>query len=312
MPQILERSRATSTNKAYGLSYKRWRVWAQAYPEISPLPASHLHVLLYLVHLSESANSYSTINQAVCAIKWAHGLAGLDSPTEHVMISEALNGFRRKLAKPTVRKEPFTREHVHHLILLLDTSSVVDMRNTVLIVLAYFALLRVSELRNIRACDVLMWPDRLELSIPISKCDQLRAGDKVLVAKLGGTFCPVELFCQYLISVHIDVFSDKYDDQYVFRRFVPNVTGFVLACNNSPMTYSRIREVVKGKAKQLGLDISKFSTHSMRAGGATSAINAGVSERALQRHGRWATASSKNRYIQDNVETQLSISKVLG
>ena len=276
------------------------------------MPASHLHVLLYLVHLDQTATSFSTINLAVCAIKWAHGMAGLESPTDHVMITEALNGLRRKQARPTVRKEGFTKVHIHQLINDLDISSVVDTRNTILIVLAYFALLRVSELLNIRACDVIIWHDRLELVIPTSKCDQLRAGDKVLVAKLGGVFCPVELFCKYLQSVNINVFSDVYDDQYVFRRFVPSAGKFVLNKSNVPMTYTRIREVVKAKAKQLGLNVSQFSTHSMRSGGATSAARAGVSDRCLQRHGRWATSSSKNRYIADSIESQLSVSKVLG
>ena len=312
VPAVLAQARAPSTNKSYGLAYKRWRLWAQDYPEISPLPASHLHVLLYLVHLDQTATSFSTINLAVCAIKWAHGLAGLDSPTEHVMIIEALHGLRRKQAKPTVRKEGFTKVHVHQLINELDVSSVVDTRNTVLIVLAYFALLRVSELINIKACDVIIWHDRLELVIPTSKCDQLRAGDKVLVAKLGGAFCPVELFCKYLQSVNIDVLSEIYDDQFVFRRFVPSAGKFVLIKKNVTMTYTRVREVVKAKAQQIGLDVSQYSTHSMRAGGATSAARAGVSERCLQRHGRWATSSSKNRYIEDSFESQLSVSKVLG
>jgi site-specific recombinase XerD len=312
VPAVLTQARAPSTNKSYSLAYKRWRLWAQDYPEIRALPASHLHVLLYLVHLDQTATSFSTINLAVCAIKWAHGLAGLESPTDHVMITEALHGLRRKQAKPTVRKEPFTKDHIHQLISELDKCSVVELRNTVLIVLAYFALLRVSELLQIRACDVLILQDRLELVIPTSKCDQLRSGSKVLVAKLGGAFCPVELLCSYLNAVNINVFSDTYDSQFIFRRVVPSAGSFVLSKNNVPMTYSRVREVVKEKAKQIGLDGSLFSTHSMRAGGATSAARAGVSERCLQRHGRWATSSSKNRYIEDSIDSQLSVSKVLG
>jgi integrase len=312
IPDVLVQARAPSTNRSYGLAYKRWRLWAQQYPEIVPLPASHLHVLLYLVDIEQSASSFSTVNLAVCAIKWANSLAGLPSPTDHILVQEALQGFRRRLARPTVRKDPFLKVHIHQLITLVDRFSLVDVRNTVLIVVAYFALLRVSELRHIRACNILVHDNRIEIGIPSSKCDQLRAGDRVLIAKLGGTFCPVELFLLYLNLVNIDVFTLQYDDQYVFRRAIPAPPGFVLSKVSLPLTYTRIRDIVKAKASQLGLNESRFSTHSMRSGGATVAANSGVNERALQRHGRWAAATSKDRYILDDVNTQLQVTTLLG
>ena len=41
-------------------------------------------------------------------------------------------------------------------------------------------------------------------------------------------------------------------------------------------------------------DVSKISVHSLRAGGATSAANAGIADRLFKRHGRWA---SENREL---------------
>jgi hypothetical protein len=164
IPDVLVQARAPSTNRSYGLAYKRWRIWAQQYPEIIPLPANHLNVLLYLVYVEQSASSYSTVNLAVCAIKWAHSMASLPSPTDHILVQESLQGFRRRLARPTVRKDPFLQIHIHRLITLIDRSSLVDVRNTVLIVVAYFALLRVSELRHIRACDIVVHDNRWSCS----------------------------------------------------------------------------------------------------------------------------------------------------
>ena len=58
-------------------------------------------------------------------------------------------------------------------------------------------------------------------------------------------------------------------------------------------------------------DISKFSTHSTRSGGATLAASSGVSERNLQRHGRWASATAKNIYVKDSLARRLEVSKSL-
>ena len=59
-------------------------------------------------------------------------------------------------------------------------------------------------------------------------------------------------------------------------------------------------------------DISDFSTHSLRTGGASAAVNAGVADRVFKRHGRWKSVSAKNGYINDNLESRLSVSQRLG
>ena len=47
-------------------------------------------------------------------------------------------------------------------------------------------------------------------------------------------------------------------------------------------------------------DFSKFNTHSTRLGGATLATNSGLSERNIQRHGRWASVEAKIIYVKDD------------
>ena len=50
-------------------------------------------------------------------------------------------------------------------------------------------------------------------------------------------------------------------------------------------------------------DFSKFKTHFTRSGGATLAANSGVSERNIQRHGRWASVEAKNIYVKDSLSS---------
>lgn len=58
-------------------------------------------------------------------------------------------------------------------------------------------------------------------------------------------------------------------------------------------------------------DISKFSTHSAKSGGATLAVSSGVSERNLQRYGRWAAATAKNIFVKDSLANRLEVCKAL-
>lgn len=45
--------------------------------------------------------------------------------------------------------------------------------------------------------------------------------------------------------------------------------------------------------------ISAIGTHSLRSDGAIAAANAGLPDPLCERHGRWASESAKDGYIQD-------------
>jgi hypothetical protein len=78
------------------------------------------------------------------------------------------------------------------------------------------------------------------------------------------------------------------------------------------LSYTRARELVLTAFESIGLDKKKFGLHSLRAGGASAAANAHVSDRLFKRHGRWKSEKAKDGYIKDNVASLLSVSKSLG
>ena len=64
--------------------------------------------------------------------------------------------------------------------------------------------------------------------------------------------------------------------------------------------------------KDIVPDISAIGKHTIRRGRATAAANAGVPDRLFKRHGRWASESAKDGYLQDSLSSGLSVSKALG
>jgi integrase len=307
---VLQKARAPSTTRQYGRAFGSWRQWAGQFDEVQELPADPLHVSLYLTHLGRTANSYAKISLAASALSWAHNIAGLDSPTLHVLVKETLNGLKHALAKPVNKKEPFEPQHIKAFIDILDEQSVTDIRNTTIITIAFYALLRFDELSRVKGEDIEFHEGHVEISIKISKADQLRQGNTVLIARLGGKYCPVNLLERYMhIAFDNDSLVSK--SNYLFRRCITHKNQIVLTEKELPMSYSSIRDMIKRKALQIGLTAADYSTHSMRSGGATAAANSDVSERALQRHGRWASSASKDGYVRDKVSTRLSVSKAI-
>ena len=102
-------SKFSSTVLKYASCWKKWRSWAQLNTEVKVIPTHPLHVALYLTELCLSAiekgNGISVLEGAGYAIRWAHQMAGLLSPTDHPLVKSYIEGARRNLGCPIIHSE---------------------------------------------------------------------------------------------------------------------------------------------------------------------------------------------------------------
>ena len=169
-----------------------------------------------------------------------------------------------------------------------DTNDLLQPRNLVMSFLAFSGFLRCLELSLIRPKDIMFGERFISVFIEKSKADQLKEGQSVVIAESRCSTCPVALLILYLMSAQLLFDSD----QYLFRPISASRNCKRLVSVNKAISYSTYRESLKTSFQGIVAAISKFSTHS-----ATSAANSVISERNLQRHGRWASISAKNTYI---------------
>ena len=112
----------------------------------------------------------------------------------------------------------------------------------------------------------------------------MRKGNEVVISVGSGEkTCPVKILRRYLTEVKR---YSVQSDHFVFRALSKCKSGHKLVAINRPVSYFTIREYFKVNFKDIAPDISLFSTHSLRAGGASAAAKAGVQDRLFQRHGR--------------------------
>ena len=67
-------------------------------------------------HVSESKHSKSAVEEVVHALAWLHRVADIESPTESSLVQSVLEGMRRTLSKPKVRKEPVSIEMLRAMV----------------------------------------------------------------------------------------------------------------------------------------------------------------------------------------------------
>lgn len=307
LPATIWHSRADSTIQKYSLAFRRWAEWADGHREVPIFPVEAAHLALYLQHLADSTNSRSAVEEAVNGINWINQLADLPPITTSPFIRAAVAGFQRQLAKPKVKKEPVTVQMLSALVESLGTSPTLsDIRLAASTLLSFSAFLRYDELAKLRCCDVSFSEQYMTIRILSSKTDQLRQGDSVMVARTGSPTCPVAMLQRYMSMAELSTSSTL----RLFRGITRCKKGERLRSSGT-LSYTRLRELFKAKLTELGFDANLFGLHSLRAGGASAAANAGVPDRLFKRHGRWRSESAKDGYVKDSASALLSVSKSL-
>ena len=307
LPSVVLRSRADSTATKYAYAFRRWRSWAAEHGEVTVFPVSEVHLALYLQHLGETVHSWSAVQEAANAISWVHQMSGLEPVAQSPFVRATMAGLKRILAKPTVKKEPVTADMLAALVKSLGQSpSLADVRLAASCLLGFAAFLRFDELAKLRCCDISFSDASMTVHIASSKTDQFRQGDSVLIACTGSPTCPVAMLERYLFLASLSRSSPLPQ----FQGIVHTKKGERLRAAGS-ISYTRMRELFLAKWRELRYDTASLSLHSLRAGGASSAANAGIGDRLFKRHGRWRSETAKDGYVKDSKEARLSVSKSL-
>lgn len=122
LPKIVLGSRADSTTLTYLNAFKRWRSWASRFSEITVLPATPVYVSLYLLSVLQASSTPAPVQTALYSIRWAHEIAGFESPTSHTLPQKVLESARRSFSHQTSKKLPVTPDVLLKFYQSLDGS----------------------------------------------------------------------------------------------------------------------------------------------------------------------------------------------
>ena len=305
LPQVVIAAHAPNTVQKYSGYWLRWKRWERRYFGTNDFPVLPFRLALYLVDLRNDAASISAINGVVYAVRWAHEIADLPSPTSSAFVKSTWDGCKRLLARPVRPKDPLEVGVLYKLAADLKKPTLPDLRLLVLCLLCYSGILRIEEVLNIHVSDIVFSESAMRLRIPKRKNDQYRDGHQLNIAKTGTSVCPVTATRRLICEAGLR------PDSHLICRMVYRKRGHT--AHHSGISYSRARDILRNGLRQYLGEKFNFGTHSLRAGGATHASNsATVTDAALDKHAGWKSSKSKYRYIKDSEETSLIVSRNLG
>ena len=305
LPGILVASKAPATVRSYTQAFQRWQNWADKY-RFTVFPARPCQFLLYLFFVASTARTCSPLQNAFYAVQWFHGICSQPSPTSDLIVATAMQGLRRTLAQPAKKKKALSVDQARQLLQRFahPTASLYDLQMAVLVALGFSAFLRWDELSRMVAGDIYIQPKYLAIFIESRKNDQFREGHWVFIIRTDSPTWPVKLTERFLST------GKHSSDDPVFRKVTRHPQSGTEYLRGS-MTYSRAREHLAEMLSEIGLNAQEYGLHSLRAGGASAAANAGVKDRLFRRHGGWRSEKAKDGYLEESLKDKLAVSASL-
>ena len=305
-------SRAASTARGYLQAIGKFYGWCKKKKIPLVVPFSVPVVTLYLFELTKKqGKSASCIVQAHAALKWLHSFfpSPGPNPLDSGICANVVESAKRSRSTPIQKKKPLSVSVIKEIINAYggEDANLKDLRLATLCGLGFSGFLRFNELSCIRPLDLSFEKDHLKIFIRKSKTDIYRKGNVVFIARTFSKYCPVALLERYMKLGGISLSSDL----ALFRSISSTKRGFVL--RPSSLSYSRCRELLKECLKALGYNCKEYGLHSLRSGGASSAVagDRSISERLLKLHGRWKSDICKDMYILESVNNRLQVSRSL-
>lgn len=279
-------SKAERTRKAYRSDWAAFEAWCAA-QGLPSLPASPDTLALYLAARADAGAKVSSIARALASISQAHKAAGHTSPRGAAQVQAAMQGIRRTLGVAPEQKAPVLVADLRAMVATLP-ASLLGNRSRAMLLLGFAGGFRRSELVALDVGDLDFGAEGLTVTLRRSKTDQEGAGRKVGVPYGSDpATCPVRALRAWLGAC-----GRTEGAVFVGLTRHGRLTGERLDGRD-------VARVVKAAAGAAGLDATRFSGHSLRAGLATSAAKAGKSERAIMAQTGHRSVAMVRRYIRD-------------
>lgn len=172
---LVEASISENTNKVYkqGIqAFFKYRV-DKSLQQLWPPPIDH--VINFIAYMYERNCAFSTVKCYLSGLSFFINVHGWTNPVESFLIKKLLSGYKRSTLTSDIRR-PIT---LQMLLSIIDTlpqvtySTYEAMLFQCAYLLAFFALLRVSEVVSLQSDCVQLLQDQVIILIKSSKTDQL-------------------------------------------------------------------------------------------------------------------------------------------
>ncbi len=291
--RYLLHAHAQRTLEAYRRDWERFEGFCRQ-QGLSAMPCAPQTLALYLTALAEEGKATSSIRRVRIAIAKLHLREGHPRPDEATCVRDVERGIRRRHGTAQKQARPLLPHELKKMVLALSNSPR-DLRDRAVLLLGFAGGFRRAELVALDVADVQRDAQGLLVRLVKSKTDRWGKGEyTALPPGVQPETCPVRAFDRYLEVLQTGT-SGTCTQRPLFCASGRGAHHHRLC--DARMPAGQVGRLVQRAAALAGLEASAYSSHSLRAGLATSAYLAGASLEDIQRQGRWSSRSAMLRYV---------------
>jgi hypothetical protein len=290
----LDSSLAESSLSRYRSDWEAWCAFA-AFHRVSALPPDEYAVEQYIVDLAERTRSVSRVVVVRSAINHFCARFKFLSPLNSPYFSLVMRGIRNDCGVAAVPREPFQSSHIREFLdLAWATDDLRVWREVVGHVFCFQQLVRVREVWALKGHNIVVVDGGIKFVNVKSKNHRLGYPQPLFFPVGDGKHCVGRFLRAYLDRM--GVVAGKPSHSFickVARRGRGPVAGFPLI----PISLKTFMSDGKKSIKAIGLDPTRYASHSAKRGGALAAAEAGLNDTELTRVGNWASPEMAAHYL---------------
>ena len=249
-----------------------------------PVRPSQYHVLSYIMHLADTLSSPGAIfNYISGARSWVRMLEGDTAPFDSYQATLLKRGIQRSTTHEPAQAPPLTPDDIKTIIKYLRSAGPNGSVIVSAILLAYFTLLRQSNLfasasgdgaeHVLSVRDITVTSAGLNVRVHSTKTrwSSSQPTDIAVPAIMGSPYCPVRAWSDYVHQVR------------------PNSLGYAFVTTaGMPVRAAAVKAVIQLALTEAGHPHPRaFTLHSLRRGGAQACAQQGARLADIQDLGTW-------------------------
>lgn len=287
-------SKSMSTVETYNRYLTSYSNTMQMIPDAPPpFPIDEHKIrgfLHYKINVSEKPIQYSTFKLFISSFSYYFISNKQLDVTKNEDFLNYVKSVQRKLGTSNkMSKKPIPPEYMIKISEIIEKNNFEDVKFYTAISLSYYGFLRYSEVSSLQMKNIFIEENGISIEILKSKNDPMGSGTMCYIARNDKPHNPYK-WCCLLFSM---------------KKF--NCDDYLFNYNNRSFT-RKLRYLLL----KIGInDTTKFSSHSLRKGGANAAAKKGIQDNVIQRHGRWKSTVFMKYTKLERKEAGIMISEII-
>lgn len=265
---------ASKTIETYTWAQRDFLKWASQNGHETAFPIHPRVIAQWIAQTAQEGLCAASCKVLLSGIGYWHREQGFDNPTQDAQVKLVSRGIRRSKGTKVEKKAALQGEHIALMVRGIKKNDKAKIRDSAILLIGFSGGFRRSELIDLKISESVFNKKGVKLLISKSKTDQEGEGREVFIRRIRDCdICPVEALEAWL-------------------RIKPVSERLFPFCGRT------IADLVKRRARAVGIDPRSVSAHSLRSGFITSAALAGKNERAIMQIVGHKNVQTMRGYIQ--------------